>query len=315
MKRISRGVVTAALACLLQLLVVKIAAAEVVDRIVAVVNDEVITMSELQAASRSMEAQAGINPKGPQEKEFERQMLEALIDRKLANAEAKRRGITVEDKEMKAALESFKKRHNLPDDEALNAALGKAGITLKEFKQNLADQIIQERLVTVAVGAKTVVDEAEVRKLYEEKYKEGSPTLRLRTVKIPFPSGITDAQKEDYKKKAEAIMAEVKGGASLEEAARKYSFEATDVGSVNVNDLEPRLAEFLSKLKPKEVAPALTPGGIQLIQLVERRSGQAPPFEEVAPEIRRALQQKEMEKRFSVWVKTLREKAHVRTML
>lgn len=315
MKRISKGLLAVVLTCLLQLLMVKMSAAEVVDRIVAEVNDEIITMSELQAASKSMEAQAGINPKG-KEKEVERQMLEALIDRKLAKAEAKRRGMGIEDKEMAAALDNFKKRNNLPDDEALKNALSKAGITLKEFKQNIADQMIQERLVTIAVGAKSMVSEAEVRRVYEEHFqKGGSAQMHLRAIRILFPPGATDAQKEELKKKAETVLAEVKSGVSLQDAAKKFSLEETDVGFVDPTDLDPRLAEFLGRLKPKEVAPALTPEGIQLIQVVERRSGQARSFEEVAPEIRRALQQKEMEKRFSVWVKTLREKAHVKIML
>ena len=82
------------------------------------------------------------------------------------------------------------------------------------------------------------------------------------------------------------------------------------------SDLDPRLAEFLDKLKPKEVAPVVTQEGIQLIQVMGRRSGgEARSFEEVAPEIRRILQQQEMEKYFAEWVKTLREKAHIKIML
>ncbi len=318
MTRISKGLLMVALTCLLQLLLARVSAAEVVDRIVAEVNDEIITMSELQSASRSMEAQAGVNPKGKESKEFERQMLEALIDRKLAKAEAKRRGMNIEDKEMAAALENFKKRNNLADDEALKNALSKAGLTMKELKQNIADQIIQERLVTIAVGAKTAaVSEAEVRRVYEESHKEGSGGVRmhLRSITIPFPAGVTEAQKEELKKKAEAVLAEVKSGAAFPEAARKFSLTENDVGFISANDLEPKLAEFLGRLKPKEVAPIMTPQGIQLLQMEERRAGKAQSFEEAAPEIRRALTQKHMEKQFSEWVKTLREKAHIKIML
>jgi peptidyl-prolyl cis-trans isomerase SurA len=84
---------------------------------------------------------------------------------------------------------------------------------------------------------------------------------------------------------------------------------------VSQSDLDPRLAEFLDQLKPKEVAPIATQEGIQLIQVVGRRSGETRSFEEVAPEIRRILQQQEMEKYFFEWVKTLRDKAHIKIML
>lgn len=317
MKRIVKGLLGLALTGLLPVLWVQLGAAEVVDRIVAEVNDEIITMSELKSASKSIEAQAGVNPKGKEGKEIERQMLEALIDRKLAKAEAKRRGLTLEDKELRAALENFKKRNNLPDDEALNKALAKAGLTMKELKQSISDQMTQERLVTVAVGAKATVSEAEVRRIYEENFKGGGvgTQMHLRAIKIPFSPGTTEAQKEEMKKKAESILAEVKNGASFQEVAAKYSVAENDVGFVSVRDLEPKLAEFLGRLKPKEVAPALTPEGIQLIQMLERRTGQARSFEEAAPEIRKALSQKEMEKQFVEWVKTLRAKAHIKIML
>jgi parvulin-like peptidyl-prolyl isomerase len=68
-------------------------------------------------------------------------------------------------------------------------------------------------------------------------------------------------------------------------------------------------------MKPKEVAPVATPEGFQLIQVMDRRSGQARPFAEAAPEIRQILSQREMEKHFTEWVKTLRGKAHIKVML
>jgi peptidyl-prolyl cis-trans isomerase SurA len=315
MNSMTKRLLGLALAGLLPLLWPQSGGAEVVDRIVAEVNDEIITMSELQSASKSLEAQVGINASGKDSKDIERNMLEALIDRKLAKAEAKRRGITLEDKEIEAAVINFRKKNHLQDDESFNRAMAKNDLTLKELKQNLADQIIQDRLITIAVGTKTMVSEAEVQRFYDEHYKEGGAQLHLRTMQLPFPAGANDAQKEETKKKAEAIMAEIKNGASFPDVAAKYSVEEKDVGFISLTDLDPRLVEFLGHFKPMEVAPALTPQGVQLIQVVERRSGGARPFEEVAPEIRRILSQKEMEKKFSEWVKTLREKAHIKIML
>jgi len=242
-------------------------------------------------------------------------MLETLIDRKLAKAEAKRRGIKVDDKELNEALENFKKQNHLPDEDSFNKALTKAGLTLAEIKEKIADQLTQERLLSMTVGLKAVVSESQVRQFYDEKYKAGGTQLHLLTIKIPYPPGATEAQQEEVKKQAENIFNAVKGGATFQDAAQKYSLTATDVGFVPENELDPKLSQFLGKLSPKEVAPVVTPQGIQLIQLLERRSGQAQPYEEVAPQIRRMLTQKEMEKQFSVWVKTLRENAHIKIML
>jgi len=300
---------------LIQLTLAGTGVAEVVDRIVAVVNNDIITMSELQNMAKTYEAQSGVKPTGHDEKKMQREMLEALVDRKLAKAEAQRRGIVIADKEVDEALARFKQRNNIPDDATFAKGLSQAGLSLKEFRQQIADQMIQERMLVVVVGAKVSVSEAEVRRLYDQKFKKGGAQVHLVTLRMPYPLGATPEQKDATKEKAETILNAVKRGESFAEAAGKQSLTLSDVGFVSQNDLDPRLAEFLDQLKPKEVAPVATQEGIQLIQAKERRSGEARPFEEVAPEIRRILQQQEMEKYFTEWARTLREKAHIKIML
>jgi peptidyl-prolyl cis-trans isomerase SurA len=301
---------------LFQLTLAGTSAAEVVDRIVAVVNNDIITMSELQNMAKSVETQAGVKPRGVDEKKMQREMLDALIDRKLAKAEAKRRGITLSEKEINEALDQFKKRSNIPDDETFAKGLSQAGLSVKEFKQQLADQMIQERLMVMIVGTKATVSDAEVRRVYEQRFQKGGNQVHLITLRMPYPPGATEQQKEEIKQKAETILNAVKRGESFPEAAGKLSLTPSDVGFVTQSDLDPRLAEFLSKLKPKEVGPVMTQEGIQLIQVMGQRSGgEARSFEEAAPKIRQVLQQQEMEKLFFEWAKTLREKAHIKIML
>jgi len=302
-------------AVLVQLMLAGTGVAEVVDRIVAEVNNDIITMSELENMAKSVQAQAGVKPKGLEEKKMQREMLEALIDRKLAKAEAKRRGIVVSDKEVNAAMAQFKQRNNIPDDETFAKGLAQAGLSLKEFRQQLADQMTQERLLVVVAGTKATISDAEVHRLYDQRFKTSGTQIHIVALKIPFPPGASEAQKEETKQKAETILNAVKRGESLAAAAGQFSLRPSDVGFVAQSDLDPKLAEYLDKLKPKEVAPILTQESIQLMQVVARRSGEARPFEEVAPEIRRILQQQEMEKYFSTWIKTLRDKAHIKVML
>jgi len=301
---------------LFQLTLAGTGAAEVVDRIVAVVNNEIITMSELQNMAKTIEAQSGAGPKGQDEKKMLSEMLNALIDRKLAKAEAKRRGIVLTEKEVNEAVARFKQRSNIPDDETFAKGLSQAGLSLKEFRQQLADQMVQERLMVVVVGTKVSISDTEIRRVYDQRFKKGGSQVHLVTLRLPYPPGATQVQQEETKQKAETILNAVKRGESFEEAAGKQSLTISDEGFVSQNDLDPRLAEFLSKLKPKEMAPVVSQEGIQLIQVVGHRSGgEARAFEEVAPEIRRVLHQQEMEKFFFEWAKTLREKAHIKIML
>jgi peptidyl-prolyl cis-trans isomerase SurA len=291
--------------------------AEIVDRIVAVVNDEIITMSELEQMTRMIQSQAGANPKSKEGQALKREMLEALIDRKLAKAEAKRRGIEISDKEVDQAVEDFKKNNRLPDDATMNQALAKAGLTVKELRQQLADQIQQERLVFIAVGAKkTEVSEAEARRFYDANFREGGGNqVHLQIINMPYPSGATSGQKEEVQKRAETVLKDYRLGGSLAEVQRKHSLTSQDLGFINQTDLNPQLGELINKLRPGEVAPIQSPEGFQLVILVEKRSGKPRSFEEVAPEIRRMLSSQAMQKQFAEWVKTLREKAHIKIML
>ncbi|OGR26061.1 MAG: hypothetical protein A2139_02170 [Desulfobacca sp. RBG_16_60_12] len=315
MTKTERRLLIALVAVLIQLTLAGTGVAEVVDRIVAEVNNEIITMSELQNMAKTIEAQSGGKPKGQDEKKMLVEMLNALIDRKLAKAEAKRRGIVVADKEVNETMARFKQRNNIPDDETFAKGLSQAGLSLKEFRQQIADQMTQERLLVMVVGAKVSVSDAEVRGLYDQKFKKGGIQLHIVTLRLPFPMGATQEQKETTKEKAETIINAVKRGESFTEAAAALSLKLSDAGFVSHSDLDPRLAEFLDQLKPKEVGPVITQEGIQLIQVLGRRSGEERSFEEVAPEIRRILHQQEMEKYFADWVKTLRDKAHIKIML
>lgn len=314
------GLFTACMAGLLCLALAGSGRGEVVDRIVAEVNDEIITMSELQAMAKAMEAQTGTKPSKKEDREIQRKMLEAMIDRKLALAEAKKRGINVSDKDVNLALERFKKNNNIPDDATLARGLAQEGIGIKELRQTIADQITQERLAMATVKDKVSVTEADIRRFYESQVKKGGSggqQVHLRSVKVPFPAGATEAQKDELKKMVEGFLKEVKQGASFPAVAKKHSLDETDMGFVALADLDPRLAEHLARMQTSDVAPIQTPQGYQLLQLVARRTGpvEAVSYEEAAPKIRTLLMQQAIEQQFADWIKTQRAKAHIKMML
>jgi peptidyl-prolyl cis-trans isomerase SurA len=296
-------------------LFIAVAPAEVVERILAVVNDEVITKSEVDQMAKAMQSQPGMKlPGNP--KELQKQLVDALIMQKLAKAEAKRRGITVSDKEVDQAFAEFKKRNNIESDEALAKALAKEGMTIKGLKQQIGDQMTQERLVGIVAAGKAVITEAEVRNFYDKEYpKTGGGQIHLKVLNMPFPPGATEAQKEEVKKKAETILQEYRKGVSWEALRDKYNILIQDMGFISEADLDPELVQFLGRVKTGETAPVQTLQGFQLIQVVERRDSKTRSFEEAAPEIREMLQRREMEKTFKEWMKTQREKSHIKIMM
>ena len=296
-------------------LFISVAPAEVVERILAVVNDEVITKSEVDQMAKAIQSQPGMKlPANP--KDLQKQLVEALIMQKLAKAEAKRRGITVSDKEVDQAFAEFKKRNKIESDETLAKALAKEGMTVKGLKQQIGDQMTQERLVGIVAAGKAVISEAEVRDFYNKEYpKTGGGQIHLKVLNMPFPPGATEAQKEEVKKKAETILQEYRKGVSWEALRDKYNILIQDMGFISETDLDPELVQFLGRVKTGETAPVQTLQGFQLIQVVERRDSKTRSFEEAAPEIREMLQRREMEKTFKEWMKTQREKSHIKIMM
>ena len=288
--------------------------AEVVERILAVVNDEVITKSEVDQMAKAMQGQPGVKlPGNP--KDLQKDLLEALIMQKLAKAEAKRRGITVSDKEVDQAFAEFKKRNNIDSDDVLAKALAKEGMTIKGLKQQISDQMTQERLVGIVAAGKAVVTDKEVHDFYDKDYpKTGGGQIHLKVLNMPFPPGATDAQKQEIKNKAEMILQEYHKGVSWDQLRDKYNVALQDMGFIAESDLDPELAQFLGKVKTGETAPVQTLSGFQLVQVVDRKDAKTRSFEEAAPQIREMLLRREMEKTFKEWIKGQRDRSAIKIM-
>jgi len=297
--------------------------AAIVDRIVAQVNNDIITQSELDQMIKYLQMDPATGGKVKDNEAVRRQMLEALIDRKLAKEEAKRIGITVADKEIQKALDDIKKRNNISDDEAFVRQLAKDGLTLDQLRQQITEQLQRDRLIQVMVRNKVKVSDEEVRRFYEEYQRQGGGegAVRLTIMEIPYPPGSTDQQKEATRALAEQVFNEVRSGKAMEAVAQKLQAEdkavkIMDPGYVNPKALEPRFAAFIERLKPGEVVPVRNPSGFQIIKMVDRKAaGPGATFEQAKPQIQQILLQQEMEKKFSEWVKQLRQKALIKVFM
>ena len=303
--------------CMLVLVLSYPAPAEIVDRIVAQVNDEIITLSDLDQSIQYMRANPQTRSQFQDNEATRRQMLDLLIDRKLAKEEANRLGITIPENDLANALEQIKKRNNLPDDEALIQALAKQGMSLDQLRQQLTEQMQQERLIQYAVKGKVRISEDKIRQYYDQYYRQGGSQVHLKLIVLPYPPGATQAQKAETRALAEKILQECRQGASFENLARQYSkgpnpTQGGDLGYVDRADIDPNIYALIDRLRPGEYAPIEAPQGFQLFKLVDRRTGRSQSFEEARPEIENILMREEMAKKFSEWLKTLRAKAHIK---
>ncbi len=304
-------------------------AAEVVDRIVAVVNGKMITLSEvnqnLALVLESAKIKKAVDSDDLDVKELRSKILQKMIDDLLLEQEAVKFNIEVADSELRVYLDDFKKQNRLTDEQ-LVAYLTKQGMTLDSYKDKVRKNMLRNRVVAVMVQRKVVVTEEEIEEYYQQ-HKNELANLSL----AEEPESAEDAMQlglivVDSNKDADMVRQKILNNEmSFAEAAKKYSVgpaasDGGDLGRVQLPDLVPELKAVVSGMQPGQVSePFALSGKVAIIQL--RQSGAAPdsgsvlssggipPLEEVRDQIRGFLQEKKMEKTFSDYTQRLRDQA------
>lgn len=300
---------------------------ELLDRVVAVVNNDIITLSDLDEMYLPYADRIRADGYAPEkEKEFlfeaRKGILNQLIEKKLADQEISAKKIRVSDNEVDNALERVK-NENFCTEEELVKMLAKDGYTLKEYRALLREQILRSKLVNREVKSKIVVTEHEIRECYHnnaELYK-GKIRYHIRNILLKMPPPGDEEQVTAVVKKGENIVKKIEAGLSFEDAARKFS-EAESaahggcIGFLTLDELTPALKEVVEGLEPGAISPVLrTEAGIQLIQLVKKQELPGKCFEEAKAEIHYKLFQSVVEKKYEEWLKGLRKRAYIKIML
>lgn len=298
-----------------------VASGAVLNAIVAVVNDDVITLFEVnreaQPVIRESEKKSPLDAAG--RSRIRRAALESLVEKKLVEQKIKELNIRVGEDDVKQAIEDVKKQNNMTQD-ALVKALANQGLSFDQYRAQLQDQLEKLRLVSMEVRSKIQVGETEMREYYEAnqaKYRE-EETFRARHI---FFKTSEKAPAEEIKRSmttALMVLAEARSGKDFVDLAKNYSEDAAarkdggDMGRFKKGDMQPELEQAIMAMKPGEVSELVyTALGFHIIKLEERVSGKLKPFESVKNEIEELLYRKKSEERFSLWAKDLRSKASV----
>lgn len=302
--------------------------AQEVNRVVAVVGDEVITTLDLEKMERQLQEQvaaAGAARPGdplPTAAQIRRMGLDRLIEDKIFAQEVARLKLTVSQGELNSYIDRIKASNQLSQEEFV-AQLSRRGVTLEEYQEDLKREILKHKLVDRNVKSRIVVSDKEVDEFYRQ-HAEGSSSagqVRLRAVFLRVEDKASPAQEEQVRNQAAELQSRVTKGADFAEAARKYSQgpgaeQGGDLGLVSPGDLLPSMREALAQLKPGQVSPVFKiPGAYVFMKLEDQAaaavSGLTPQLRE---QIRQRLEQETMEKRFREWLRELRSKAYVRVM-
>ncbi|MGD8303245.1 MAG: SurA N-terminal domain-containing protein, partial [Desulfobacterales bacterium] len=249
----------------------------VVDRIVAVVNDEIITLYDLNTELKPYEENIkalGYDADKTRETLFKLRgdLLNKLIDRKLTDQQIKKNKISVSSKEIDQAIERIKEMRHYTDEE-FRAGLAEQGLTMEEYREKLKQQLLRRNLVNREIRSKIVITNEEIEEYYNahsEKYA-GKTKYHIWNIAIRFSQYADDTEKQMALEKMEKVLAQLKQGRSFESIASENLDnpgmpQGADLGLYQVDELSADLKDVVRSMSVGEYSSLLEfAGGYQIV--------------------------------------------------
>ncbi len=288
---------------------------QLVDRVVAVVNDDVITLSELEVAAQPFQES---NP-GPEKKTaLMKDVLEQLIADKLISQQVREAKIQVTSDDVERAMEDICRQNKITREELVQA-IETRGMTMARYKEDLERQLVRLKVIDFKVRARVVIPEADIKAEYEKQaaLEKRDELVHLRHIFFRWGESPDPAEHNRVLMRAKAAKARVVGGDDFAAVAKEISEGPTassggDLGEMTKQGLLPELLRAMSGLKVGEVSdPIETPNGVHVIRVEEIKVKEAHSYEEMKPRIHQALYQQEVERQMKIWVGELRAQSAV----
>lgn len=292
-------------------------AGRVIERVLAVVNDEVVLWSEVERVVEDM-MRAEPPPAGADARAYEearrREVLDTLIAEKLLEQEMRKLQIEVSDAEIDRIVEGTKRQHGL-DDQKLEQALAQQGLSLAEYREGLRKQLMKARIVQLKIKSQVQVSDEEVKTRAAQSRALEAADFRVRARHILFlvPEGEDESA---ARSKADAALARVRAGEDFASLAVELSEgpSAPRGGALGVfgrGEMVPAFERAAFAAEPGSVVgPVRTPFGWHLIY-VEERVAQGADEGALEERLRQQIYEAEVERAFQRYVDELREAAFI----
>ena len=259
-----------------------------VERIAAVVNEDVILRSELQRAVDNVRVQyAGRENQLPPPDILERQVLERLVLLRLQVARATDAGISATEQELEGAIQGIAQQNNMTLEQ-LRARVEADGMSYAGFRANLRDEIMTQKLRQSFAQGRINVSEAEVDAAMATAAAAGAQQFRLAHILVATPESPTPEQIATAQRKIDGVKGLIdRGEMTFSAAAVRYSdspnaLEGGDLGWRGSNEIPPAFVASIQQMQPGQMlGPVRGPSGFQLLQLVETRTQAAGSGEQV----------------------------------
>ena len=300
------------------------AAVDTVDRIVAVVNDEIILLSELAVFSGPFEERAAQEAPDPvgralARREVRQKILDEMVGDRLVSSEAQMLGLSVAEREVDAEIARIKRENNL-DDEKLRKQLAQQGMDEKMLREQLRRLRLRQKVTEVRVQPRVAVSDGEVRRYYDDNFKNDDK-VRVRMISKKIPQAASTAEVAKLQVKLRTLREKVLAGEDFGELAKTETEGSNpggggDIGWFVRGDVAQEIEETAFALEKGQTSEPFAFGGaVHILQVTDREALPPKPYAEVEDRIRNVLLGRAGEKEYQRWVNELRQKAFIEIRL
>ncbi len=298
---------------------------QVIDRIVAIVNNDVISLDDLNTQLKPYLEKIKASGYSPdQEKQMifkvREEILRQIIDRKLTDQEIAKNKITVSDAEVDSTIERVKASSSYTDED-LRRALAKDGMTMAEYRKRIKEQLLRAALINREIKSKIVITKEDVKAYYASHPElHGLDDMyHLQNIYVVYPDNAAAGVREQYRKKMEDVLKELKAGKSIDEVLKASSgsqidIRGGDLGSFTLVSLDLKIQNALKDMKPGDYSKIIeTDQGYQIVRLEDITKGSSGKALEAAnTNIENKLYKEMLDKKFTQWLEDLRARSTIK---
>ena len=293
-----------------------LAPAAIFERIIAKVNGEIITLSDLENRQLAAVQAAGIpNEEVPAFlREHGGRILQQTIDEMLLYQKGEEMGVAerVNAEYLDRAIQEIKKENNIESDEVFRAQLAREGLTLDALRRNIKRTIVRQQVVNVHVNAKIALTEEELRKKYQERRGDYTKPASVKLQEIVLkPDG------PEARAKAADLVRRARAGEDFAALAKEHSVGTTraaggDLGTVALSELHSELRKATTTATAGHVTdPISLAGTVRIVKVNEREEARTVPFEEAREQLIELIKRERREAELTKFVKTLRDDSEI----
>ena len=309
-----------------------VAQSVIIDSSVAVVNEDVITLSDINKIGEAIFQQIAEEAPPEQRKKALKQAREKiitqLIENKLLTQQATALHISVTDPEIDRAQEQVLQRNGFSGED-FKAELKKMKLSQAQYRETLREQILRSKLINYEIRSKVVIPDEEIQRYFEQQYREtkteGYYLLQLgvswddtaKTSSLP-------AAKEDARERIKAAHKLAKEGQDFKKLAHQYSnlpsaTDGGDLGFFDKNEMATYMRDAVTALQPGEISPIIErPDKYMFFKILaneQGKEGKARGLDEnIKEKIRNKLYKQEAEDRYKKWLEKIRSEAYIKIL-